>query len=191
MIKERWYTQGAINGLARYVARKKKYRLLDRVSQGLEPHPTGGRRIRFLTLTLSDQVDDTQIMKFWGRLRAYLAKPRRAGKGRKISYRHYRYFWVKEFTKKGTRHLHVMVDAYIPWQLIKNGWYHATGRTSWVVHIAANDLHSPAGYLAKYMTKVMNGEYRKGERRFGFSRDPVFRSERSRQRRNGGLRMTR
>lgn len=99
-------------------------------------------------------------MKYWARFRATLAK---------YGYRHYRYFWVKEFTKKGKLHLHIAISVYVPIWLIRHAWYYATEKTSWVVYITSR-INNPAGYMMKYATKSIDSKFRYRERRYGFSR---------------------
>lgn len=139
----------------------RKKQLLDRVRDGFVPVQQDGGRVRFLTLTLSLQANNRDIMKFWARFRATLAKH---------GYRHFRFFWVKEFTQKGKLHLHIAIDCYVPIWLIRHAWYYATDKTSWVVFITSK-INVPAGYMSKYMTKAfLQGKFRYRERRYGFSR---------------------
>jgi len=151
----------------------KKARVCSRVAAGFSPEIMGGRRARMITLT---QVLGTTrpIMKSWANFRAILAK-----NGIKLQY-----FWTKEFTQKGERHLHVIVNAYIPFQNLRFYWWLATGGESYITWITGKedespdgDITSPAGYATKYLTKSFadGSEYKKKERRFGFSQNPLFR----------------
>nr|WP_148266484.1 hypothetical protein [Methanocella arvoryzae] len=81
-------------------------------------------------------------------------------------------FWVKEFTKRGVRHLHVAINMYIPQSRIKELWIKATGGQSHIVHIEdACEMRNAAAYMMKYMTKQLSGgdNFKRNERRFGFS----------------------
>lgn len=146
-----------------YCGEIKKYRLLDDIGHGGGVVQLAGRRWRFLTLTLSLHVDDRKIDLFWARFRATLAKH-----GYKPTY-----FKIKEFTEKNRRHIHALLDVFIPWNLIKHAWYEATEKTSYIVFIKKTQVKSAAGYMAKYLTKqtVQSESYDKGERRYSFSRD--------------------
>lgn len=150
----------------------KKNEIMDRVKmgcnnllvkKGVVAYTPGGPDApiwRFLTLTQSTR-DDSDIMDDWNRLRSSLS-----GCGYKIEY-----FLTKEFTTKGKRHLHVLIDCWIPQKLLKRLWYKATGGKSYIVHITRWNAHHPAAYMTKYMTKSV-GEFRfaKRERRYTSSR---------------------
>lgn len=164
-----------------------KNKILDRAKKGFAPDlQLPGGRVRFMTLTTSPRCDADQLMKFFARLRAYLAKPRyrwtKKGKRskRKYSYRNIKYFWTKEYGDvSGMKHLHVMLNAYIPQSLLKKAWWYATKGTSWIVDIRSSQVFNPAGYMTKYMTKEWrtDSRFKKGERRFGFSRSPLFKAQ--------------
>ncbi len=142
-----------------FCAPKKKVWLLHRLAQG---GARGGYRWRLLTLTQHPD-DPTYIMHAWARFRAYLAFH---GK------RHLKFAWAKEFTKKGVRHLHAVINAYIPHSLLKAAWMHATSGHSWIVDIRMkDDVHSVGGYMGKYITKTLecDHDWARHERRFGFS----------------------
>lgn len=115
---------------------------------------------RFLTLT--QRTDDpTPIMKAWARFRAYMKK-----KGYEFDF-----FLVKEFTKKGKRHLHVLINRYIPSRVVMHAWRLATGGYSYIVKITRREIKNAAGYMTKYMTKTMHeGMFRRKERRYSCSR---------------------
>lgn len=142
----------------------KKNQLLDRVAVGFGPTEIDGERvanIRMLTLTLRAGVDDTMITKYWNTLRVELKDS-----GYAIS----KFFWTKEFTKRGVRHLHVLIDRYIPHGVVRRLWRRIT-HSSFIVHITRMNLKNPAGYSSKYMSKgFLQGKFRKYERRFGCSR---------------------
>jgi hypothetical protein len=115
-----------------------------------------------MTLTLSTKVDGRQIDLFWQRFRSLLHKH---------GYRP-QYFKVKEFTEKGQRHLHVLIDIFVPFNEIQYAWRLATEGTSFWVHIKKTQVRRAAGYMSKYLTKqtVLSSSFDKGEHRYSFSR---------------------
>jgi len=119
--------------------------------------------VRFMTLTEKATASNkNQIMKHYRRLMDNL----------KRKYPGLKAFWVKEFTKRGTRHLHVVVNQYIPQSEIKRLWKRATGGESYIVHIEdAKEVRNAAAYMMKYMSKQLHGgdNFKRGERRYGFS----------------------
>ena len=145
----------------------KKHRYLDRIARGTA---TGGYRWRFLTLTQATS-DPMPIMTAWARWRRYMHND---------GWSRLKYVWVKEFTRKGKRHLHILVNAYVPQALIKKNWLRATRQKSFIVHIVGKDedgIKNGAGYMSKYLSKNIESdhEWRKYERRFGFSRWDAWR----------------
>lgn len=122
-----------------------------------------------MTLTLGELAEDDKIGVYWNRLRASL---------RRHKFRFYRYFWVKECQASGKVHMHIIIDAYVPWRLIKRLWYKATNHTSYVVDIrAAKNVRNVAGYMTKYMAKAVEHPIGHNQRKFGFSRFAGFRVE--------------
>ncbi|GEM_PF-6923721 len=159
-----------------------KKRVLDRVNYGFK----GGVRVRGMTLTELKEPDNPEhekISKHWARLRANLYK-----KGYK-----FRFFRVTEFrprycktcrkdcVNKGKRqdcefdntqyrHYHILIDAYIPQEVVSNAWYEATNHTAYIVWMNKSEIKKAGGYFAKYITKTMNDEhFGRHERRFSFS----------------------
>lgn len=146
---------------------RRKAALLDDIAYGGGIIQANGRRWRFLTLTLSTKVNGRDIDLFWARFRAHIHNWR-VKQGHKIPVQ---YFKVKEFTEKGQRHLHVLIDTFVPFNFIQHAWRQATEGTSFWVHIKKAQVKSAAGYMSKYMTKqtVMSDKFDKGERRYSFS----------------------
>ena len=145
---------------------RKKARLLDRVNAGFQgmDFSKGGYRTRHVVLTENANCDNhKEITKHWARVRSALAKR---------GYRSYRYFWVKEFTKKGIRHLHVQVAGLRASRAeLEEIWWAATEKTAYIVRAPSEELLSPAGYLSKYMTKDSLADgFEKYERRYSCSR---------------------
>lgn len=145
-----------------YCGPRKKAKLLDEIGFGGEVIQTKGRRWRFLTLTLSTKVDGRQIDLYFARFRAILHKH---------GYRPV-YFKIKEFTEKGQRHLHILIDVFIPFNFLQYAWKTATEGSSFWVHIKKAQVRRAAGYMAKYLTKqtVFSHQFDKGEHRYSFSR---------------------
>lgn len=96
------------------------------------------------------------------------------------------YFWVKEFTQRGQRHLHVLLqpsdDNFFTGSYRKDVkrisqiWSEVTLNESYRVWINKRRIENAAGYLFKYLSKAYHFEirYRRKERRYGFSRNPGF-----------------
>lgn len=154
----------------------KKNKVLDKAGTGFSILQYAGNRVRSLCLTLGPRADNESMGKYFARFRAWLAKPRKYGK-RKRSYRNIKYFWTKEFQKNGQLHLHILINVYIPVDVIRAAWEWATYGTSRIVFITKinNEIRNPAGYMTKYMTKELeqSHEFRYKERRYGFSRGKV------------------
>jgi len=140
----------------------KKAQLLERAGTTFK-----GRRVRFWTLTVPlGFSQDHDLMRAWAKLRSLL---RHAG------YHHFRFFWVKEYTKAGEAHLHALVDAYLPWWLMRVLWAHATEGIANHLWVSGEpeyggDIKNPAAYAAKYVTKAAGMHMPKGRRRWGASR---------------------
>ena len=122
-----------------------------------------GEHVRFMTLTeRSTATNKKDIMKHYRRLMDNL----------KIEFKGLKAFWVKEFTKRGVRHLHVALNMYIPQPRIKKLWIKATEGQSYIVHIEDTcNIRNAAAYMMKYMTKQLSDgvHFKKYERRYGFS----------------------
>lgn len=149
-----------------YCGHIKKAKLLDNIAYGGAIIQANGRRWRFLTLTLSTRVDGRKIDLFWARFRANIhAWAKKTGQHTP------QYFKIKEFTEKGQRHLHVLIDTFLPFNMIQYFWRMATDGTSYWVNIKKAQVKSAAGYMSKYMTKqtVLSDLFDKGERRYSFS----------------------
>lgn len=145
----------------------KKNKLLDRVQRGFEQQMLTGHRIRALCLTIGPKGDNAKFTKYFARFRAWLAKPRKHGKKMR-AYRNINYFWVKEIQPQtGKLHMHLLIDAFIPWRLIRKAWKWATYGTGENADIRlTDDIHRPGGYMTKYMTKATDPI---PGRRFGMS----------------------
>jgi hypothetical protein len=120
-----------------------------------------GCQFRGLTVTLGPDARNRDIGKYWHR---FVMSLKKAGY-------HFDYLWVKEFQKNGKLHLHALITAFIPWNVIKYYWRMATDGTSYIVWIANAQVSFTAAYMAKYMTKdMLTAPFRKGERRYSMSK---------------------
>lgn len=141
-----------------YCGAIKKRRELDRISLFFA---LARARARFLTLTLGDTAQPERLMWYYHRFIANLLK---------YGYK-FQYYWVKEFMKNGRRHLHVIIDHFIPKNVIVGCWYNATRKTSFVAKINSRTIHNAAGYMFKYMGKELTtAKFKRYERRVGCSR---------------------
>lgn len=118
-------------------------------------------------MTLTQKLGSKQdIMKNWNHLRLIL---KRSGVKCDV------YFWTKEFTLNGERHLHIILDTdeWISQKWLSDIWRHTTGGESYRVWVNDDNLKNAAGYAMKYLTKAFSEEtrFRKKERRYGFSRN--------------------
>lgn len=149
-------------------AKKRKFLWQMSVATGLIQQ--GGKRWRAITLTLSrNDGDHNEIMGwYWNRFRNSM---------KKAGYDMKHFIWVKEYQPgTGMLHLHILIAAFIPWGVIKHYWILAVGskpgrdyRHTW---ISAAQVRSTAAYMAKYMSEDLdNSLFRKGERRYGMSRN--------------------
>jgi len=117
-------------------------------------------------LTLTQQTDDpTPIMAAWNR---FITSLRR--KGWIV-----RYFLVREYTRKGKAHLHVLVEGYWPWVQTSKLWVMATSGSSKITNIKKiHNAGGAVGYVVKYLTKSLDSQYNKGERRYTASRGALL-----------------
>lgn len=145
----------------------KKNKVLDRVQRGFQHIQLKGGRVRALCLTIGPRGHNEDFTKYFARFRAWLAKPRKHGKKFR-AYRNINYFWTKEYQPDtGKLHMHLLIDAYIPWKLIRKAWKWATYGTGQNVDIRmTTDVQKPGGYMTKYMTKA---EMKVPGRRYGLS----------------------
>lgn len=158
----------------------KKNKVLDRVQRGFEQIQVKGGRVRALCLTIGPKGKNQDFSKYFARFRAWLAKPRKHGKKMR-SYRNLNYFWVKEYQPEtGQLHMHLLIDAFIPWKLIRKAWKWATYGTGQNVDIRLTDnVQKPGGYMTKYMTKasavkVPGRRYGMSQGRMKTGRRPAF-----------------
>lgn len=65
-------------------------------------------------------------------------------------YKKIQYFYIVELTENGYPHLHIIIDKFIWWKVLKAMWGAITG--SWIILIKSIPGRSVAGYLTKYLT---------------------------------------
>lgn len=161
-----------------------KNQVLDRCGRGFQQIQLKGGRVRAVCLTLGPKAENAKMGEYFARFRAWLAKPRVKNKKKKNGkrttrakrcYRHLNYFWTKEFQPDtGQLHLHILIDAYVHFSEIRKAWKWATYGTSTIIFATKinNEIYNPAGYMTKYMAKELeqSGQFRRKERRYGFSR---------------------
>ena len=132
-------------------------RFYQRAKSGLSMARKKGEFLAFLTLT-SSPSSTRKISYSWDILRKRIY--RRFGR--------VEYIWVREFTKSGLEHMHVIIRGpYIPQRWLSNNWESIHGAK--VVYIEAIwDSSKALKYMVKYMAKEIKG-------RFGYSWGWIFR----------------
>lgn len=115
-----------------------------------------------MTLTTGPQSDQDELSHYFAKFRSILHKH---------GYRP-EYFRVTEFQKNGQRHFHLLIDVFVPFNFLQYAWRTATEGTAYFVNIKKAQVRQAAAYMFKYMTKqtIMSDQFKKGERRFSFSR---------------------
>jgi len=144
---------------------QKRLHLADRIHEGavrLQNDPAllpDHRLLRFLTITQHTD-DPLPIMQGWNYLRLLLSNH---------GYDNLRFFLVKEFTEKGKRHLHILINREIPHALLKQLWIQVTDGRSYIIDIrrVSEKINRPAAYMTKYLTKSQQcRQFKKYEKRF-------------------------
>src|SRR6185312_1369423 len=121
------------------------------------------------TETMPAKWSDWAITAAWNRLRTTLV--RRFGP---LSY-----VWIREHTKRGYAHLHLVADLPIERADLSDLWREASGG-SYVVDVQPVETQYVADYLSKYCTQEATTrnepgmEHMKGRRLFSKSRDVRF-----------------
>lgn len=135
---------------------KKRRRLFQRAMSGLEFAAARGERVRFLTLTSMPSSTKAIHDSF----RSFVKRVRRKGK--------FEYLAVKEFTKSGLAHLHILYRGiYLNQAWISETWQQIHGAKIIYIEDVRGDLKQVANYLAKYI--ISEGE------RFWWSWNWVYR----------------
>lgn len=125
--------------------------------------PDTERVLRHVVLTFATS-DDTPPGLAFSRFRAGIAK---------AGIKNLRYLWVKEFTRKGKRHFHLLINRHIEHSLLKHLWSNATDRKSFYVYItrADHNIRNAGAYLGKYVAKGLHSrKFRRRERRYSSDR---------------------
>ncbi len=132
-------------------------RFYQRAKSGLDMARRKGEFLAFLTLT-SSLSSNRKISYSWDVLRKRIYR----------KFGRVEYIWVREFTKSGLEHMHLIIRGpYIPQDWLSRNWEDIHGAK--VVYIEAIwDFGKAVRYMVKYMTKEMEG-------RFGYSWGWIFR----------------
>ena len=103
---------------------------------------------RMMTLTLDPGKIQGMPVKYlrecWARMRTSLQRKYVRAPG---------FVAILEFQKKGSPHLHILIDRFIAWEWIREAWIDAGGGS--FTDIRYVDAHRVAAYLSKYLTKQM------------------------------------
>ncbi|MFZ2096710.1 MAG: hypothetical protein WAV05_08745 [Anaerolineales bacterium] len=85
------------------------------------------------------------------------------------------YFWVKEKTENGQRHIHMITDCAIDWRWLKDNYAEVTKGESFHIYVSEEPVAHSWGYVMKYMTKDLDSRtmWKYKERKYGFSHDFV------------------
>lgn len=83
------------------------------------------------------------------------------------------YLWVREYTKRGYPHLHILVNKYVPFEWLKGAWSQLGAGT--FVNIKYVDMHRVVSYLSKYLKKdILVLHHPRKSHRWGGSRETVM-----------------
>lgn len=153
----------------------KKLRLAQRIETGFFSDE------KVIAWTLTQKLGSTQdILINFGKLRKNLKYYfEHNNNNTNIMSFHMKYFWVKEFTRAGQRHLHILTNVSIDHKILSKLWKNVTKGESYRVWINKADIKNAPGYMFKYLTKAFNDEFHqfnRKERRYGFSQDVIFKS---------------
>ena len=153
-----FFTQPCHRWECPYCSRWKKWQLAKKVEILFKNTPI----VKQITLT-QKLGSKRNIMKDWQAMRQVFKRS-----GLML----YSYFWVKEFTVKGQRHLHIIADVpdFVSQKWLSDVWRNLTHGESFRVWINESDIENAAGYTMKYLTKTFSEEcrFKKKERRYGF-----------------------
>lgn len=75
-----------------------------------------------------------------------------------------KYVWVIEFQKNGLAHMHILLNQFLPIEVIREVWVHIGGGHIMFIDEVSN-LQSVSRYITKYLCKEFNSEF---ERRLTF-----------------------
>jgi hypothetical protein len=136
---------------------RKRRRLFQRSMSGLEYAAARGERARFLTLTSSPSSSKPIHDSF----RSFVKRVRRR-------YGSFEYLAVKEFTKSGLAHLHILFRGpFLDQAWVSSTWQEIHGAKIVYIEEVRGNLKQVANYLAKYI--ISDGE------RFWWSWNWVYR----------------
>jgi len=126
------------------------------------------RQLRFLTLTYKYDDNYKNILdkysKDFNKFITYI---------RRLNYK-FNYFKIIEFTKNKIIHFHLLIDSYVPQQLLSNLWFQITSDSFIVFITRLLNNKQLINYCLKYITKSFNNNQDLFTafkiRRFSFSR---------------------
>lgn len=124
--------------------------------------------LRFLTLTLSskDYTPEQSLEKISSYFNLFVKLLRYRGFK-------FQYFKIIEFTKNNIAHLHILVNCFLPFNIVKTLWQSITGSS--IVYIEKiKSQQSAINYLFKYMQKAISSTsnylfYLMNKRRYSYS----------------------
>lgn len=125
-------------------------------------------------VTITQRLGSTRnIMRDWQTLKKRIERKYSA----KVNY-----FWVKEKTKNGQRHLHLLIDQAVDSQWIRDNYAEITRGESFHVKVNEEPVLHCWGYALKYMSKDLDIQlveidgkkvpyWNYKERKYGYSRE--------------------
>jgi hypothetical protein len=134
-------------------------------------HVHGLNKMWTLTLQTSGRTPEESFLDVqaaWGKLHDRLT--RLCG--------HFEYWWVIQTTQRGYAHMHVLVNRFFKWDLVRRLWLACTGDSD-VVRVDLLKGYAAASYVARYVGKearrrVDRGAVLSGRHLFGKSSGIVF-----------------
>lgn len=121
------------------------------------------------TRTCSPAESDALITTAWDKLAQRITR----------KYGRFSYVWIREHTKKGMAHLHLLMSVAVDLSWLSEAWMECTGG-SWIVDVQPVESSRAGDYVAKYCTQQGRDrarpefEHLRGRRFFSKSRDVQF-----------------
>jgi hypothetical protein len=104
------------------------------------------KRYSFLTLTYDHKkyTPETAAMLLPDHIKEFFRLIRKR-------YKKVEYFWIVELTKNGYPHIHLIINQFLFWKVVRAIWYQVTG--SKIIDIRSIPAGNLAGYVCKYVAK--------------------------------------